>query len=346
MQSLSQNDKALSISEIVVLAHQFRLKFFSSPGCYPTGVWYIGSKLFVFKEYASLAESPRYPITSLRQNLGSQTSRVDGSFSTVENVLNKGYFMQLILDKLSAPAELPRLSRSRLLTRLNNSLAAGNMTIINGRAGTGKTLLAADFASHCGRKVAWYTVEAADSEPKIFFQYLITSIRQQRRGFGENWGEEGQADKLQALAESDMPQLAEAFIYELLEHPGEPLLLVIDDLHLVYDADWVVAFFSRFAPLLPPDVHLLILGRILPPAPLWRMRSKQTLSIIDEAGLIFTLEEAQQLFAGYGIAGEEAYSLFHQARGRAAQVDALARLRSQNSAGGNLTNRLPQQIFA
>ena len=250
--------------------------------------------------------------------------------------------MQLILDKLTSPAELPRLSRSRLLNRLSKSVGAGNMTIINGRAGTGKTFLATDFATRCGRQVAWYTVDATDGEPPVFFQYLATGIGQRRPGFGRHWDQ----DALAELAKCGMSQVAESFVYELLEHPGEPLLLVIDDLHLIYDAEWVVPFFSRFAPLLPPDVHLLILGRILPPAPLWRMRSKQTLSIIDEAGLNFTLEEARHLFESHGIASEDVPALFKQSRGRAAQVQAIARLKSQNTQSGHLSNRLPLQLYA
>lgn len=249
--------------------------------------------------------------------------------------------MQLILDKLAAPAEQPRLSRARLLSRLHQSLAAGNMTIINGRAGTGKTLLAADFARRCGRRVAWYKVEAADGEPHIFFQYLIAGIRQQCPDFGGNWD----ADALSALTASDMPQLAESLVYALSEHTSEPLLIVIDDLHLVYDADWVVSFFSRFAPLLPPDVHLMILGRILPPAPLWRMRSKQTLSVIDETALNFTHEEALQFFEGHGIVGDEATALFKCARGRAAHLSAVVKVRNHGIQTGKLPARLPRQIF-
>jgi ATP/maltotriose-dependent transcriptional regulator MalT len=65
-------------------------------------------------------------------------------------------------------------------------------------------------------------------------------------------------------------------------------LVVIEDLHLVSDSDWLVPFFSRLLPLLPSEVHVLITSRSLPPAPLWRMRSKQSLVVIDEARCAFT----------------------------------------------------------
>lgn len=227
---------------------------------------------------------------------------------------------QLILDKISVPAASPRLTRPRLLNRLHEGLASCNLTIINGRAGTGKTLLVADFARACGRRVAWYKVDASDSDPLVFLQYLIASINRQRPGFCQAWVAELPA----RLTEEGITQLAESFVYELLRDASEPLLIVIDDLHLVYDADWVVPFFARLAPLLPAEAHLMLLARILPPAPLWRMRSKQTLSVIDEATLAFTVEESRGLFDSYGLSESQTAEAFQKSRGRAALLDAMA----------------------
>jgi hypothetical protein len=55
------------------------------------------------------------------------------------------------------------------------------------------------------------------------------------------------------------------------------LVLVIDDLYLIYDADWIVSFFHRLLLLLPAKTHMLILGQGLPPEPIWRLHSKQRL---------------------------------------------------------------------
>lgn len=230
--------------------------------------------------------------------------------------------MQLILDKIKMPSELPRISRPRLSGELRLSLNSCTSTIINGRAGTGKTLLAADFAQRCGRRIAWYKVDATDSDRRVFFQYLVESVREQRPGFG--------AERIMSLVETssieDIPLLAESFIYELLESGTEPLLIVIDDLHLVYDADWVVPFFRRLLPLLPAEAHMLITGRSLPPAPLWRMRSKQTLCVMDEPMLAFSKDEAKELFASYKLTGAQAGAAHKQTRGRAAALDAMAHL--------------------
>jgi LuxR family maltose regulon positive regulatory protein len=124
---------------------------------------------------------------------------------------------------------------------------------------------------------------------------------------------------LQTLRRSPMinlSTLAEAFV-DSLQKLDQPLLIVIDDLHLIYDADWVVPFLHRLLPLLPAEVHLLIMARSLPPAPLWRLRSKQRLYVIEEQLLAFTPYEAAKLFASYGLNAQQAYLALAQTRGRA-----------------------------
>jgi LuxR family maltose regulon positive regulatory protein len=231
--------------------------------------------------------------------------------------------MRFILDKITVPTEQPRVPREGLLNLLHSSLKSCTSTIINGRAGTGKTLLAADFARRSGRRVAWYKVDASDNDLSIFFHYLIESVSRQRHNFGH--------ETLARLVEEtgtieDTPLLAEAFVYELLESGDSPLLIAIDDLHLVYDAPWVVPFFRRLLPLLPAEAHMLITGRSLPPAPLWRMRSKQTLCVIEEPNLAFTVEETKRLFRSYGLVDALASAALEQTHGRAAVLDAVAQL--------------------
>jgi LuxR family maltose regulon positive regulatory protein len=196
---------------------------------------------------------------------------------------------------------------------LGRSLDQGTCTVISGRAGTGKTALAADFARACGRPVAWYKVDAPDGEFSIFFDYLAASIGQQRPSFNHQ-----AIRSLAAVAKpSDIPVFSERFVFELIKNETEPLLIVIEDLHLVCDTDWLEPFLDRFLQLAPPEVHVLITSRTLPPAPFWRMRSKQTLAVIDEHSLAFSREETVALFESYGLSREHAYLAFDRTNGRA-----------------------------
>jgi LuxR family maltose regulon positive regulatory protein len=228
--------------------------------------------------------------------------------------------VQVIPEKIRPPAELPRVSRERLLETLAESLEGCNSTIIHGRAGTGKTMLATDFARRGARGVAWYKLDAPDSELSVFLRHLCASIAAARPGFGEKVLARAGGE----VGTDDVPLVVEYLVYELLERP-EPLLVVIDDLHLVYDAEWMVPFFRRWLPLLPREVHVMLLGRSLPPTPLWRMRSKQTLCVLDETLLAFTLGEARRLFASYGLPAASAEAAFKETRGRASALDARAR---------------------
>jgi LuxR family maltose regulon positive regulatory protein len=253
--------------------------------------------------------------------------------------------VQVIPEKITPPAELPRVSRERLLRTLAESVEGCNSTILAGRAGTGKTMLAADFARRSGRRVAWYKLDAPDSELSVFLRHLCASLSKARPSFG------GETLERLGVVADDVPLAVEYLVYELSES-SEPVLVVIDDLHLVYDAEWVVPFFRRWLPLLPREVHVMLLGRSLPPTPLWRMRSKQTLCVLEEETLAFTLEEARALYASYGLPAASAPAALGETRGRAATLDARARRdglagqpeRSAAARGARQTGRLTLRL--
>ncbi len=231
--------------------------------------------------------------------------------------------MKLILSKVLMPHEMPQISRRRLLDMLQDGLDAGTATVLNGRAGTGKTMLAADFARCCGRCVAWYKVDASDANPMIFWSYLLESVARVYPGFGADYKTRNHLLSGTLSVAFNVAALVEAFVHELEVQTG-PLLLVLDDLHLIYDAEWATAFFHRLLLLLPVETHLLILSRGLPPMPLWRLRSRQKLLVINEPMLAFTLQEAEELLASYRLSEQQAALCLKQTRGRAAVLHSMA----------------------
>ena len=153
--------------------------------------------------------------------------------------------MKIITSKVTIPTETPRISRQGLLDTLQGNLKSCHATVINGRAGTGKTMLAVDFVSrhaHVGR-AAWYKVDAPDMSLPVFMEYLVASVARVRPGFGRQTldcharslgaGGTGEAGETGAGGEFNIAALAEAYVYDL-ERQAEPLVLVIDDLHLIY----------------------------------------------------------------------------------------------------------------
>jgi len=272
-----------------------------------------------FSEDANVASNPKLWLSQVAESTTALMILLDDS-----NLVEPR--MVLIPEKIGIPSERPRTSRERLMLLLESSLASRSATIVSGRAGTGKTALATAFARACARPVAWYKVDASDFDLRVFLQYLIASVARQRPEFGE-W-------TLVALAKQSDPDgsaVAEWIVHELLEPNVGPLLIVLEDLHLICESTWLVPFLCRVLPLLPRNVHMLITSRTMPPAPLWRMRSKQTLDVIDEARLAFTRQEAMELFAAYGISREQADRACDQSHGRAAALIACANTLRQAS---------------
>ena len=78
--------------------------------------------------------------------------------------------MKIITSKIMIPTEMPRVCRQGLLDTLRENLKSCNAAFINGRAGTGKTMLAVDFIRGHERRVAWYKVDAPDMSLPVFLE--------------------------------------------------------------------------------------------------------------------------------------------------------------------------------
>src|ERR1051325_10381810 len=75
--------------------------------------------------------------------------------------------------KLARPKPGPRIvERTRLLERLESTLATHAGIWIASPAGAGKTTLISDFLQHHDYQYIWYQLDPDDSDPAVFFEYL------------------------------------------------------------------------------------------------------------------------------------------------------------------------------
>jgi LuxR family maltose regulon positive regulatory protein len=280
------------------------------------------------------------PAQEILERISSYDSRISQGAALILGLEVRDRCMKIIASKITIPIETPRVCRQGLLDSLRENLESRHATVINGRAGTGKTMLAVDFIHrHVGR-AAWYKVDAPDMSLPVFLEYMVASVARLCPGFGrQTLARLSVVGGNDVGSEIDIATMAEAYVYDL-ERLAEPLVLVIDDLHLIYDAEWVIPFFHRLLQLIPAGKHILILGRGLPPAPMWRLRSKQRLFVITEQMLAFTQIEAEELFSVYGLGVEEAGLALRQTGGRSAHLHAAA-VRASAALEGNASFQHP-----
>ena len=218
----------------------------------------------------------------------------------------------LLEDKILTPEIAGVIERPRLSGLLERSARTHPATLITGRTGSGKTALAAGFARD--RNSAWLRIEPSENDWCTFARYLEAAIL---KGCGR--------DPNSGTMQWSEPKLDRTKVIDLLasmpsagfETPG---VVVIDDLHHVFDAEWFVDIFSLMVLAVPETTHLVLLSRSKPPNPLWRLRSKQMLGVIDECQLAFTPQEAVDLFSRYGLSRFKAVDAQSREYGRASRM--------------------------
>ena len=194
--------------------------------------------------------------------------------------------------KLLPPRPAPEmLSRARLIERLQANLALP-VTLVTANAGSGKTTLVADFLRKQEQPYVWYQLDHTDADPSVFLGYLAHGIQQQVAGFGDTMF----AYLQQTNELAQQPERAvDVLLNEILERVEQQLIIVLDDYHHLGADTPVHAVVDRLIAYLPDVIHVIIISRDTPPLTLARLRSQDSLAIIDRTHLLFTEEETQEL---------------------------------------------------
>ncbi len=229
---------------------------------------------------------------------------------------------ELLATKLHVPPPRPNaVPRPRLIARLNEGLTRP-VTLLSAPPGFGKTTLLSIWLDQlpASTRVAWITLDAADNDPARFLAYLCTAL---------------QIDRPRALRIPRWPDLENVLIplINRLSESAEPIVLVLDDYHLI-EANEVHQTLSFLIDHLPPPLHLVIASRADPPLPLTRLRARDQLIELRLTDLRFTPDEAQAFLTdvmGLEISPEETAILAARTEGwiAALQLAALS-LRNQS----------------
>jgi LuxR family transcriptional regulator, maltose regulon positive regulatory protein len=222
---------------------------------------------------------------------------------------------ELLWTKLVAPA--PRaglLPRAGLQSLLQSGLQA-KLCLVAAPAGSGKTTLLAQWRAVAGGgRVAWVSLEESDNDPTRFWSYLVAALRTVEPEVG--------TVALEALGgpSVELERVVVPSLVNDLAAVGAPLVLILDDYHLITDAICHQTL-GWFLDHLPAEVHVVLSTRLDPPLPLARMRARGELAELRVSELHFTHEETAELLngsMGLDLAAEDVARLAERTEGWAA----------------------------
>lgn len=196
---------------------------------------------------------------------------------------------QLLATKFFVPvAPHTLIARPRLFSLLEEGRRRP-LTLVSAPAGFGKTTLLSAWvqAQPPGNPlIAWVSLEEADNDPVRFWSYVLTALDRVQPG---NYSEF--AAYLRAEAQPSLQSVITACLNRLLEQP-EPLILVLDDYHLLTD-EAIHTSMGSFIEHLPPQVCVILATRADPPLPLTRLRGRGQLLEVRADQLRATPQEAR-----------------------------------------------------
>ena len=200
--------------------------------------------------------------------------------------------------------------------RLDERLAAATsrpLTLLCAGPGHGKTLALASWIKHrSGANVAWLALDETDNDPQAFWSDLLGALTING------------AVPLDSPLRDLVPAVrfdvhATTLIGAGLAALVEPVVLVLDDFHLIGDGR-VLNSFERLLDHQPPQLHIILATRADPPLRLQRRRVAGDLADVRAADLAFTEAESGKLLAGKGIhlTGTQLNALLDRTQGWAA----------------------------
>ena len=126
-------------------------------------------------------------------------------------------------------------------------------------AGYGKTVLMRQLAEAADRMLIWYQLDDYDNDPAVFLQYLLAGIERHFSGFGQQVLPIIQ----QGNIDTRLRFLVTVILNGLIQHAAKPILLVLDDYHVITEMI-VHHFLQEFLEHLPDQIHVIIASRTSP----------------------------------------------------------------------------------
>lgn len=194
--------------------------------------------------------------------------------------------LTFISAKITAPEAPPALLPRERFTDGLQDLDAVKLLLVHAPAGYGKTTTVAERLDALNLAAAWYRLEASDNQLSQFGGYLVHSLDRATAG-----GCAATLNTLQTAGFDSLEALLTSLLAEL-ESWDSPLMLVLDDYHLIDNPDihGALRFLLRH---LPASLRLVLVTRTLPPIGVAQLRMQGRMTEITSRDLAFAADEAQ-----------------------------------------------------
>ncbi len=203
----------------------------------------------------------------------------------------------LMASKLRRPVVRPgTIYRSSLIGRLAREDLRPIVSLV-APPGYGKTTLLAQWAARDRQAFAWVSLDEQDNDPKVLLSYVAEAL-DAVQPVGERVFE-ALASPVSSVPGSVVPRLGAA-----LWSMTTPVVLVLDDVHLLHDARCRDAL-SVLADHVPAGSRLVLAGWGDPPLRIARLRAEGRLLEIGADDLALTRQEATALLRVAGLALDE-----------------------------------------
>ena len=193
----------------------------------------------------------------------------------------------LVESKLRCPPTRPgTVVRTSLIARLERD-GDGPIVSVVAPAGYGKSTLLAQWAESTSTAFAWVSVDEADNDPKVLLSYVAAAL-DRVHPIGERVFD-ALASPMSSVPGSVVPRLGAAFWAM-----AEPVVLVLDDVHLVRNMECRAAL-SVLADHVPAGSRIVFAGRDEPPLRVARLRAEGRVTEIDAGDLSLSAPETAEL---------------------------------------------------
>ncbi len=195
----------------------------------------------------------------------------------------------------------PRINKSQSIDRhtiiadkTGNDVFANQIIIIEAQAGQGKTTLVHQFLEHGETPFIWYQIGSEDGDPVVLLTALNLAFSRKIKEFS--------SPQLNSILENgqvgpmDLQGCANVLLNDIDSALEEDIFLVLDDLHLINEAQLTNQLLDYLIDTSPPNLHYILISRHPLKLEARAIRKNPYVIYLDSDDLALDLKDIENLY--------------------------------------------------